>query len=172
MQEVCTSFIKDFYKELNDDDLFGLLCLEDSELHNIKLEEVKKNRATKLQLLEDLNDKKNLGVKYRRGLSLAQALNVAIESSKAVPTCHVTKRGHKFINPSKWVVAFLGSQRPLSYQLNLTSFDEDLKTNLLIVCITNEPANIDNVHCAQNKCSKTNQGGFMIIRYHLSDRGS
>ena len=70
-QEKCTAFIQEVYKELNSDDLFGLLCLEQSELHNIHLEEAGKNKQTKLRVLEDLNDDKNIGVNTRKGLSLA-----------------------------------------------------------------------------------------------------
>jgi hypothetical protein len=153
-QEKCTAFVRDIYKELHDDDLFGLLCMEESDLHNIKLEEVGKNHGTKMQLLNDLNDDKNIGVNTRKGLSLAQGLDIANELSKAVPTCTITKRGLKFKSPAKWVVAFLGSQKSLSYQLNLTSYDEN--TNLLIVCLTNEPFNKGNIDKARQICGHTN----------------
>ena len=47
-QEKCTNFIQEIFKDLNNDDLFGLICLKQSELHNIKLEEVGKNKRIKL----------------------------------------------------------------------------------------------------------------------------
>jgi len=75
-----------------------------------------------------------------------------------------------FATPIKWVVAFLGTQRQLSYQLNLTSFDEN--TNLLIVCLTNEVAQHKNIEKARKICGKTNQGGFMVVRYNFGDVAS
>ena len=122
-------------------------------MHNIKLEEAGKNKSTKRRVLEDLNDDKNIGVSTRKGLSLAQALDIANQSSKAVPHFTITKRGLTFTTPTKWVVAFVGSLRSLSYQLNMTSFDEN--TNLLIVCLTNERATATNIEKARSICGKT-----------------
>lgn len=100
-----------------------------------------------MRVLEDLNDDMNFGVKTRAGLTLAEALDIANHSSKSVPTISVNKRGLKFTSPTKWVVAFLGSQKSLGYMLNLTSFDE--QTNLLIFCLTNEYADKKNVDKAR-----------------------
>lgn len=108
-QEKCTRFIQEVYKELNPDDIFGLLCLEQGDLHNIQLENAGKNKATKLRVLEDLNDQVNFGSNTRKGLTLAQALDTANHSSKSVPTITLSKRGFTFTSPTKWVVAFLGS---------------------------------------------------------------
>lgn len=44
LQEKCTAFIQEVYEQLNPDDLFGLLSLDQSELHNIRLEEAGKNK--------------------------------------------------------------------------------------------------------------------------------
>lgn len=138
---------------MNADDLFGLLSLDQSELHNIKLEEAGKNKSTKRRVLEDLNDDRNIGVSTRKGLSLAQALDIANQLSKAVPHFTMTKRGMTYTTPAKWIVAFVGSLRSLTYQLNMTSFDDG--TNLLIVCLTNEPATVGNIEKARQICGKT-----------------
>ena len=91
-----------------------------------------------------------------------------ISASRAVPITTIAYRGFDFEDPAKWVVAFLGSFRGL-FNLEALDIGSDPKTNLLIICLTNESIEPENVEYVKGLISMTHEGGFLIVRYNEAD---
>ena len=71
------------------------------------------------------------------------------------------------INTAKWVVAFLGSQKGL-YNLDGMVHTHP-SVNLLIICMMNSEGDKDNIKDVKELISKTNEGGFMIVRCRMAE---
>lgn len=98
--------------------------------------------------------------------TLKYVIDESIFLSKKVPAEIIEYQGISFKNPTKWVVAFVGSQKGL---YNLDGITINPNINLLIVCMMNTEIDEMSVKVVKELVSKTNEGGFMIVRYKQAD---
>ena len=108
------------------------------------------------------------GPHIKRRSRVAAWMEEVIFASRAVPTTTTSYRGFEFQDPAKWVVAFLGTYRGL-FNLEALDIGSDPKTNLLIVCMTNESIDAENVEYVKELIGMTHEGGFLIVRYNEAD---
>jgi len=164
----CREFIHSTFEDLNDQDYFGLLHLQEGSLYNILLEEAGKNREMKRNVLDSFM---NLDIegKIKRRNRVAVWMEEVIFASRALPITTINYRGSIYEDPAKWVVVFIGSFKDL-FNLQGMETGSDPKTNLLIVCMTNETIDEESVEYVKQLIKMTNQGGFLIGRYNEADQ--
>jgi len=133
-------------------------------MFNIPLEEAGKNRATKNEILKQFSDV-DLEGKVKRRNRVAVWMEDVLQDSRSIPVSIANYRVSRFEDPTKWVVVFLGSFKDL-FNLEALDIGSDPKTNLLIICMTNENIDLENVEYVKALVKMTNQGGFLIVKYN------
>ena len=108
------------------------------------------------------------GPHIKRRHRVAVWMEEVISASRAVPITTIAYRGFDFEDPAKWVVAFLGTTRGL-FNLEALDIGSDPKTNLLIICLTNESIEPENVEYVKDLIGKTQEGGFLLVGYNETD---
>ena len=94
-------------------------------------------------------------------------LDDAVAASVAITAEAIEYHGIQFQNTAKWIVAFLGSQKGL-YNLDGMVHTHP-SVNLLIICMMNSETDKENIKDVKELISKTNEGGFMIVRCKLDN---
>ena len=95
-------------------------------------------------------------------------LEEVISASRSVPVSRVKYRGFEFEDPAKWVVIFLGTYRGL-FNLEALEIGTELKTNILVVCMTNEPISAEQLEYIKKLIGLTHQGGILIVRWDYTE---
>ena len=162
-------FIVETYRDLSDEDYFGLLVRQDvghaieGQL-DINLEQKSKNMAVKEKILAELQKQENPEPRPVSNSYMKQQLANALAQSTHVPEKTVKCQDLEFVSPIKWVVAFIGSLKGL-LNTGLLNIQQD-NTNLLVVYFTDETPELATVNeitkMIQQSCQ---QGGLMIVRH-------
>ena len=165
--QLCKELIMETFRELDDEDFFGLSVRYEStssdENLDILLEEKAKNVSVKYQLLEKLLNLENVHPRRQGNSYMKQCLGQALTQSHSLPQKIIKFQELDFASPIKWVVVFIGNLRGLLNMTGLPYFDN---VNILVVFVTDDTPEKETINmmteAIKQNCS---QGGLMIIRY-------